>query len=638
MAIVDFEQDPSMPVGTGNFRDEKGRVMYLSDPETASRFIKTIPGASFKSTVAAESTAAATGAMGAAAPATGPDLRLANNSASDTGLPIPTGDVRADVPKATPGSGAAATAGIGAINQATADAQKLGAPTAPAGTPITAKAQALVGKLDQLPKKPAPPSPGATSQPAAGGGLPLAGVSSTTSRQVVKGADRGNVERRIAEEEAATGALNTERERLAAAKDARTGQAFDRQIGATQTQIGEEDAEITAQKAREAEAARLETVKREELKKNDEMFDPERYMKNMSTGQRLSMIVLAALNGGFGALNGQKDNGVLAVIDAEIERDIDQQKSEIAAGRVRIGNEIDKYVKMGFDAATAEKMARDRKRSAVIKLAELDAQRLGLQGENLENAKFLTEQQRVEQARRRGDLLATTEDRTQTSEQTTVQRERAKPGATALESLTQQLTLRKLMTEQGMTLDKDGNLVSTGKPTPAEMERADKQLEAFDTATAGLTQAQVAFDQALTYGGFTRNADGTLTPPKDIPAKGYFDAPAEAINTAIGNDTPGTRLKKSVKLLEEAFGRMQSQGAITAEELKNFEGYIDSITEDNFTSNLKQIDELINGVSERHMRRLGPVALSELAHRENRTLPTRGAGVKPVTGVIELPK
>jgi hypothetical protein len=618
--IVDFEQDPDMPLGTGNFKDEAGRIMYLSDPETANRFIKTIPGKSLTSSVAAESTAAAAGALGAAAPVAGPDLRTANN-ANDTGLPVPTGDVRAPVP-GVPAPGVAATQGIDTINQATADLEK-----AVNGTPITPKAKEIVGKLDALPKKPAP---AATSRPA-GSGLPVASVSTTT----VQGANRANVDRRIAEESAGAAALSAKREELAAKKDERTQKVLDQQLGATQAQIGEEDSEIAAQRKREAHAAELETFKRKELEANDKMLDPERYMKNMSTGKKLGMIILAALNGGFGALNGQKDNGVLAVIDAEIERDIDQQKSEIASGRVRIGNEIDKYVKMGFDAQTAEKMARDRKRGAVAALSELQAKKLGLEGENLENAKFLSEQERFEMARRRGDLLATTEDR----EQTTVQRA-APAGKNPLESLTQQLTLRKLMTEQGLTFDKDGNLVGTGKPTPAEQERADKQLEAYDTATSHLVQAQVAFDQTLEKAGITRNPDGSLQTPSDIPAKGYFDAPAEWINEKIGNETRGTQLNKSIKLLEEAFGRMQSQGAITAEELANFKGYIDGLTEQNFAANLELMDEMINGVGERHMRRLGPVALAELASRDNRTLPVRSAGVRavPQNQRIDLPK
>src|SRR5262245_32885799 len=102
MPIVDFEQDPDMPVGTGNFRDERGRVMYRSDPETAIRFIKTGSVTSCKREVAAASTGLAGGAMGAAAPAAQSDQRTALNNANDTGLPTPVGDVRAPVPGAPP--------------------------------------------------------------------------------------------------------------------------------------------------------------------------------------------------------------------------------------------------------------------------------------------------------------------------------------------------------------------------------------------------------------------------------------------------------------------------------------------------------------------------------------------------------
>jgi hypothetical protein len=638
MPIVDFEQDPEMPVGTGNFRDEKGRVMYLSDPETASTFIKTIPGRTLKSNVGAESSAIATSAMGGGAPAAGPDMRTAMN-ASDTGLPVPVGDVNAPVPGA-PGAGApgaAATQGIDTINQATADLEKSvnAPPAAPAGSP---KAVALVGKLDALPKRTTPSAATAPAAPSGGGGggLPVVGTSSTRGRTVVKGANAANVEKRIGEEDAAMEGTLSAGSKLAESKDARTAAALDTQIAGTQDQYRADGSE--AQKAIRAKerAERFETMKRDELKKNDESFDPERYMKSKSSGQKIGMVLLAALNGGFGNLAGQKDNGVLQVIDQEIERDLDDQKQQIASGRIRIGNEIDKYMKQGFDAETAEKLARDRQRSAVAQLAELNAKKTGAAGENAENMAFVATQTRAEQAKRRGDLRATTEDRVQTSDQDVTQRAKPAGGGDPLEALTKQLTLRKLMTEQGLTLDKNGNLVGTGKPTPAELERADKQLESYDTTTAGLTQAQVAFDQALTYGGFRRE-NGQLVPPKDIPAKGYFDAAAEGINETIGNDTPGTRLNKSVKLLEEAFGRMQSQGAITDEELQNFSGYINSITEDNFTANLKQIDELINGVSERHMRRLGPVALAELAAREQRELPARGGTAKPVTGIIQLP-
>lgn len=495
MPIVDFEQDPEMPVGTGNFRDEKGRVMYLSDPETASTFIKTIPGRTLKSNVGAESNAIATGAMGAGAPGAAPDMRTAMN-ANDTGLPVPVGDVRAPVPGA-PGAGApgaAATQGIATINQATADLEKSvnAPPAAPAGSP---KAVALVGKLDALPKR---PTPSAATTPSGGGsgGLPVAGISTTNSRSVVKGADAANVERRIGEEDAAMEGVLSAGGKLAESKDARTAAALDTQIAGTQDQYRADGSE--AQKAIRAKerAERFETMKRDELKKNDESFDPERYMKSKSSGQKIGMVLLAALNGGFGALAGQKDNGVLQVIDQEIERDLDDQKQQIASGRVRIGNEIDKYMKQGFDAETAEKLARDRQRSAVAQLAELNAKKTGAAGENAENMAYVATQTRAEQAKRRGDLRATTEDREQTSSQTTVQR--ARPAEPKVETVEDALKAGQLRQQRLQELDalevsrvlgytdKDGN------PRPIANDRAKVVIDGAKDLAVKMPRFEVA--------------------------------------------------------------------------------------------------------------------------------------------------
>lgn len=465
MPIVDFEQDPEMPVGTGNFRDDKGRVMYLSDPDTASNFIKTMPGRSLGATVGAESTAIAQGAMGAAAPVAGPDLRLANNNAGDTGLPTPVGDLSVPAPP-MPNTAPPTAADVPNTSLTPQETVALGGKPAPPPAGAS-KAVALVGKLNQLPKKPTPSAATAPAAPS-GGGLPLAGITDTHSRSVVKGANRANVDRRIGEEDAAMEGVLGEGMKLAEGKDARTGQAFDTQIAGVQGQIGAEGAEITAQQREKERAERFETIKRAELKKNDESFDPDRYMKGKSSGQKLGMIILAALNGGFGALNGQKDNGVLAVIDAEIERDIDDQKQQIASGRVSIGNEIDKYMKQGFDAVTAEKLARDRQRSAVALKAELEAKKTGATGEHAANMAYIATQTRAEQAKRRGDLLATTEDREQTSDQRTTQRAvpKAVDGAKTVENALKEGQLRQQRLAEldsaevarvlGYT-DKDGN-------------------------------------------------------------------------------------------------------------------------------------------------------------------------------------
>lgn len=536
MPIVDFEQDPDMPVGTGNFRDEKGRVMYLSDPDTASNFIKTIPGRSLKSTVGAESTAIAQGAMGASAPAAGPDMRLANN-ASDTGLPTPVGDLSLPAPP-MPNTAPPTAADVPSSALTPQETVALGgkpapAPAAPAASP---RAVALVGKLNQLPKKPTPSAATAPTAPAApsGGGLPLAGITTTSGRSVVKGANLGNVKKRIGEEDAAMEGVLSEGTKLAESKDARTAAAFDTQISSTTGQIGAEGAEITAQQRKKERFERFEGLKREELKKNDESFDPERYMKNKSAGQKLGMIILAALNGGFGALNGQKDNGVLAVIDQEIERDIDDQKQQIASGRVRIGNEVDKYMKQGFDAETAEKLARDRQRSAVAQLAELNAKKTGATGENAANMAYIASQTRAEQAKRRGDLLATTEDRAQTSEQETVQR--AVPKATGgtgemlkrieLELKSSELRNKKIANANAEDLSREiYGVDKAGNPkqilTPDEAKELKDKVATVGPAIAELAGAVTMTDELIaSLGGKMDATTGKIEWPKDGDLKG----------------------------------------------------------------------------------------------------------------------
>lgn len=631
--IVGFEQDPEAPFGYGNFRDETGKATYVADPDTARRFVPTMPGSGLQQKVGAESDAIAKAAFGGAAPATGPDLRLA------------------DAGGAAPPAGPPAVPGQPAAPQTASDAGPAPSPSAPAGGKGAALVN-VVNKVHPPPTQAAPASPAArlvnaataaaptTPRPAPSELPPVSGVSESHSRSVVKGASREGVQQRINLDNQAQNALEQQMLESGRGKDARIERAYQNEITTTKAQGSEEFGTIAEAQRKEAEAARLEALKRAELKKNDESLDPDRVIRNMSTGKKIGMVILAALNGGFGALIGQKSNGVLDVIDAEIERDIDRQKQEIASGKVRLGNEIDKYVKLGFDAQTAEKMARDRLKAAVGKVTELESKRLAVQGENAENAQLMVQQNQVGRMRWQGDLWATTEDRAQTQDQSQVQREVPKPvaGAGGLDSLMKQLQIRKLMKDEGMALDENGNIVGTGQPTPQDLERADKQIESYDTATDKLVQGQVALQNVLNIAGFRRDERGKLVPPDDIPGKGLVDAPLTEWAQKLGLTTEGTNLERSVKLLKEAFGRMQSQGAISKDELSNFDGYINAMLEGGFVQNLEQIDNLVNGIAERHLRRLGPVALSELAKRENRAVPTnRGAAVRPVTTIIPVP-
>lgn len=620
--IVSFEQDPDAPFGTGNFKDEAGRVMYVHDPDTARDFVTTMRGATGRQKVAAESDAIARQTMGAAAPTAQPDRRLALN-ANDTGLPVPAGNMSLPAP-AMPNTAPPTASDAANMSITPEETQSLGGgppPPAQATQPASGRPQQLVNALNKTQ------------------GLPIAQTTSTTSRSTTKGIDRAAVDAIHAEQNRIGDEQADANLRAAEAKDARVKAGIERLEYGNRATGGAAMSDVGEQRAAQAEAERMVALKQEELKANDKMLDPDRVVKNMSAGKKVSMTILAALNGAFGALIGKKNNDVMDIWESQIEQDIQKQKDEIAAGRASINNEIANYMRKGVDAQTAERLARDKYRAAIEKAFELEAQRLGVEGEAAEQAKQLNAQWKAQRQMAQQSELLQTLDREQVNEQSTVVRERPKPadGSAGLDGLMKQLQIRKLMKEEGLTFDKDGNIAGTGEPTPKEVEEANRQLESFDTTTKDVVQAQVALQQLLNNARFTRDASGKLVPPEDIVAKGLFDAPAEVINEYIGNDTDGTRLRKSITLLKEAFGRMQSQGAITMEELQNFDKYIDSALEGGFIQNITQIDEIINGVAEHHLRRLGPVALRMYAERENRATPNRGASARPVTTRIELP-
>lgn len=640
MPIVDFEQDPDMPLGTGNFRDDRGRVTYLSDPDTASRFIKTMPGSSFAKSVGSESTDLAKDAMGGAAPAPGTDLRTASNNLNDTGLPTPVGDVTAPVP----GVPAAAPP----------------APAAPAAPPAPAgpgsAGVALVKKLDALPQKPAAAPPPAAA--AAAPGLPVA--QTTHSQQVVKGADKGNALRRIAEEETAGRALNAAGEQLGASKDARIDRSLSLQRDTVKSE-GAKDFQVVADaRAKQDEARRMEELKRKELEENDKLMDPDRYVRDMSGGKKVAMVILAALNGGFGALVGQKENGVMALLNDAIDRDIDRQKSEIASGRIRKQNEIDKYVKMGFDAETAEKMARDRMSNAIMLATKLEADRLGVQGENLENAKFLSQQGELQRAQRRGDILATTEDRATIGD--TVTREVPKPVAAGagLEAMLKQAELELKMntirneriananadelSAQIYGVDEKGN--PKNRLNPAEAKELKDKVATVGPALAELAGAVNMTDELVnSLGGKLDVTTGRIEWPKDGDVKGA--GPVDAAGGVLGVAGPVAPFVQGARALNlyraDIDKAREKQGALKEYVTSRMTGANSTIRQDatygtmvggDFTNedqtkeNIQAWANTLFAERNKHMARLGTNGMALM--RVNESEAEKGAGAPPL--------
>lgn len=523
MAIVDFEQDPDAPFGSGNFRDDSGRIMYVHDPDTASTFVKTL---------AKTNKGIAEKAMGAAAPKAQPDQRLAMN---DTGAPIPTGDMSIPappMPPTTPVSGTDAAANMSVTPE---EVQSL-SPEA---------AVSAVSKVT-APSAPAPPAAAPTGpqklvetiSKATGSGLPIAAVNTTRSRNVVRGRPDEAVDAQVQAEESV--GTETDDALLGAGreKDEAAANALDRQREAAAAKGERERTRMREAQAKRQAAIDEKTRLEAELKKNDESLDPERFINNMSTGKSIGMALLAALNGGFGAIIGQKENGVMRVLQDKIDADIDRQKQEIASGRIRIGNTINELMQRGMRLEDAEALARDRADAAVDLVAELEAKRLGIEGENLKQAQLLVQQRREQRAARRGDLLAQKEDKIQEAESQVVHREAPKPAGAGLDDLLKKVQLESAYmklandrTQQMNAYELSKRAFGTdekGEPrrllSPEETKALQDKVAQVGPALAESAGA-VSMTKVLveTLGGKLNETTGEITWPDDVQGVGPVD-------------------------------------------------------------------------------------------------------------------
>lgn len=273
----------------------------------------------------------------------------------------------------------------------------------------------------------APPAPpagvggGSVAAPSGAppGTLELAGSSTTSSRSVQKGRDKAAVEGQIGSEAEAGKATDEARLKQATNADQRTQAELDTQIGGQKAIEERKRNEVIDNQLKQQAIDDAVGGLNKELEANDKSEDPDRYVRNMSTGKKIGMTILAALNGGFGALQGRKDNDVLNVINREIEQDISRQKDEIRRGTVRIGNKISEYMRKGHDLETATQLARDAADAAVDQVTQLQAKRLGVQGANADNASVISAAAQEQRAQRAGELRAQEEDKVSTSWQQT---------------------------------------------------------------------------------------------------------------------------------------------------------------------------------------------------------------------------
>lgn len=383
MPVVYFEQDPDEDFGVGNFFDERGAATYTRDPETAQRLRP-----SLGRRVAAESTAAATAAVGA--PGAQPDQRLASNMTEAFGGVggAATDASVADVPAPSPAAALVAkTEAVSSTTPAT--------PAAPAVGKGTGAGAALVNKLDQLPI-----------------------VQKSTSTSVQKGRDAAKVEGEISALRTADTQLDTAVREKAAKDDERATRAAQGEQAIALGSMGRDFQKAEEQRLKaeavEAELAQLRGEK-------DAEVNPDRIMQNMSTGKKIMMTLLAGLSGAFASLAGQPGkNTFLDAIDARIQEDIASQKDQIASGRLRRNNLIAALQQKGATAEQAQLAAESRYYGAMADWARSRIKEQNLQGAQLEAANAQIAQLESQRAARDAQLRQTTEDKV--SSQTNVVR------------------------------------------------------------------------------------------------------------------------------------------------------------------------------------------------------------------------
>jgi hypothetical protein len=370
-----------------------------------------------------------------------------------------------------------------------------------APAPMTPAAQAVLNKRDQV----LPGTPGAR--------MVKTGTQSTTN--TVYGRDENVVNKQIAEEQAAGATQDQAILDAAAARDANTEAGFRaRQQGVQQ--LAGNDVNKGFDIKRQAQEVNTQKQKLEaDLKANDESFDANRLVNNMSTGKKIGMILLAALQGAFNNVLGRQGNEVLDVINQQIATDIQAQKDAIKAGHDRVGNQLQELVRKGYDLEQAEKILYDRLQGGVAKMAEIEADRIGAKGQNLENAKQLVAGLGQQRLARKNDLIASTEDRRQTSSTSTFQSTEGGRSDTGSE-------IKYLELRDKLLNAKSAEEVGTAIGRPVSFEEANKireNGEQYANKRANNATSQQTVDALAAAVGAVKGKDGKWT----LPPSGKVD-------------------------------------------------------------------------------------------------------------------
>lgn len=329
MAVVNFVPDPTQPYGSGTFTSDTGRTWYAQDADLARSIVT-------------------------------PDSGATNSGMQGGGAPI----------ASTPPDSATSSQPEALASQAIQATQAAAGNQAPV---VPAAAKAAPGAT--------PDSPQTLVQKAAS-------VTKTTSSTSF-GRKAANVNRDVAALDTAEAGVEQAGGAKAAGDEQRQNASIDSRVGA-QTQVYENQQQIAQDAAQRK--AKFQAKVNEISATSDATVDPDRFVSNLGTGGQIGMAILAMVSGfaqgGGAALSHTAtptDNPVVGILQRRIAADIESQKAQIESGRIRKGNILASLREQLGDEKSAELMATSLMNQAAANKGDLIAQKIGLQGQALDN-------------------------------------------------------------------------------------------------------------------------------------------------------------------------------------------------------------------------------------------------------------
>lgn len=433
---------------------------------------------------------------------------------------------------------------------------------APAAPAVPATAAEVLAKLDAVvpPTGQTPAVRGVLSKLDAVTG-PLVQTGASHSRSVQRGVPAAQLQPVLDANTASTEAMASKVEQQGAAKTERATQSAETDLYQAQGQ------HATAEAAREDAAQRAKIASMNQLaiaSQTDPEVDPDRVVREMSTGKQIGMVILAMLQGAFNSTNNQpgQPNQVIGIIQKRIEQDIAAQREAIASGRIRRGNMVSYFREQGMNEEAAAKAAEARSWAMVERMTQAQ-KALVAAPEAQEQADLVAQQMRAQVEAKNAELtLSLGTDRVSEQSNTTFERAAAPAGPDVAKAL----QTDKLLEEQGYSREQRAKaLAAMGLPAPdgqtaAELKRdqegkGPKYSEVEGKAVAARDTTEAFYLKA----GLVRNpktgqwevSDQGIVPPGFVESINPFD---DNEIQALGDAAV------------EGFGRLESGGVIGFED------------------------------------------------------------------------